>query len=172
MKGIIQKYGMLVGIAAVIVALDQWTKILIRANLAIGETWSPAEWLAPYARLVHWNNTGAAFGFLQGFNLLFSALAVIVAAAIIYYFPRIPASEWVVRLALGLQLGGALGNLIDRIQFAQVTDFISVGNFAVFNIADSSITMGVVVLILGIWMNDVKEKKEAKLEKHDDSVIL
>jgi signal peptidase II len=63
---------------------------------------------------------------------------------------------------MSLMLGGAVGNLIDRILFKnRVTDFISVGNFAIFNIADSSITVGVAVLLLGIWLQDRREKKEA-----------
>lgn len=63
------------------------------------------------------------------------------------------------RIAIAMQLGGALGNLIDRIVFGPVTDFISVGNFAVFNIADSSITVGVGLLILALWLDEKNEKK-------------
>jgi signal peptidase II len=63
-----------------------------------------------------------------------------------------------------MQLGGALGNLIDRVfQGGQVTDFISVGNFFVFNVADSFITVGVIVLLIGIWLEDKREKAQKKL---------
>lgn len=91
----------------------------------------------------------------QGFADIFAILAVVVVVVILYYFPRIPSNEWALRLALGLQLGGALGNLIDRLRFqGHVTDFISVATFPVFNIADASISIGVVILILSIWFSE------------------
>jgi signal peptidase II len=162
LKKIIWSYALLAGMAGLIVVVDQWTKALVRANLAIGEIWSPWTWLTPYARIVNWNNTGAAFGIFQGFSGVFSLLAIIVALVIIYYFPRVPAQDWVLRIAMGLQLGGALGNLVDRITIGRVTDFISVGSFAVFNVADSSITVGVIILVLGVWLKDQHDKKEER----------
>jgi signal peptidase II len=76
-----------------------------------------------------------------------------------YYYPRVEESDWTLRLAMGLQLGGAAGNLVDRLLMQKVTDFISIGNFPVFNIADSSISIGVVVLLLGVWIKERSEKK-------------
>lgn len=161
MKSWIKNYWMLFGVAAVMVGLDQWTKYLVRVNIPFGGSWMPWEWLAPYARIVHWTNNGVAFGMFQGFGMIFALLALIVSGAIIYYYPQIPADQWVMRIALGMQLGGALGNLVDRIIFNfEVTDFISVGNFAVFNIADASITVGVAILLLAIWISDSKKKTQ------------
>jgi signal peptidase II len=160
LKKYASNYLFLLIIGGAVIALDQWTKSLVRANLAIRETWVPWEWLAPYARIVHWQNTGAAFGMFQGFNLVFSVLAVIVSIVILYYFPQVPRRDWPLRVAMGLQLGGAIGNLIDRVVYGTVTDFISVGNFAVFNVADASISVGVAVLILGMWLKDRQERKE------------
>jgi signal peptidase II len=95
----------------------------------------------------------------QGFSVVFGVLAVVVSIAILYYFPLVPKEDKLIRLALAMQFGGALGNLIDRLRFnGAVTDFISVGNFAVWNVADASITIGVAVLILGMWQ---KERREA-----------
>jgi signal peptidase II len=153
----IKKYLPLFGIAAVIIVLDQVSKSYIRTHLALGEMWSPWEWLTPYARIVHWYNTGVAFGMFQGLGNIFKYLALLVAAVIIFYYPRVSDEDWSLRLAMSLQLGGALGNLIDRIfNNGMVTDFISVGNFPVFNIADSSITVGVGVLLLGMWLQERK----------------
>lgn len=143
-----------------IIALDQITKFIIRQNLAVGEIWSPWPWLTPYARIVHWYNTGVVFGLFQGKGDIFTILAIIVAIGIIYYFPRVPAGDWSLRLAMGLQLGGALGNAIDRVLVGHVTDFISVGTFPVFNIADSSITIGVLVLLLGVYLQERANKKK------------
>lgn len=160
LKKYIRDYAFLLTIASVIVFLDQWTKYLVRTNIQYSDMWSPWPWLMPYARIVHWQNTGAAFGMFQNLSLVFTILAIVVSIAIIYYFPRIPRSDWLIRLALSLQLGGALGNLVDRLTRGVVTDFISVGNFAVFNIADASVFVGVILLILGMWIQE-REKQPA-----------
>jgi signal peptidase II len=147
-------------VALPIVALDQWTKSLVRNDLPLGTSWLPSwlDWLSPYARIVHWYNTGAAFGLFKQGWLIFTILAFIVAGAILYYYPRLDSGDWLLRLALGMQMGGALGNLISRLTMGgQVTDFISVGNFPVFNVADSSITVGVGLLLLTLWIKDNKE---------------
>jgi signal peptidase II len=159
LKKYLSDYLFLFIIAGVVIALDQWTKSLVRANLAIGQIWVPWEWLAPYARIVHWKNSGAAFGMFQNLTTVFMILPFIVAGLIIYYFPQIPRQDWPLRTALSLQMGGALGNLIDRLaRGGEVTDFISVGNFPVFNVADSSISIGVAVLIIGMWIQERRFK--------------
>jgi signal peptidase II len=152
-------------VGGAVVGLDQWTKALVRANVPLGSDWLPESlaWLAPYARIRHWYNTGAAFGLFKEAGILFMLLAIVVAGVIIYFFPKIARQDWYLRLALGLQLGGALGNLIDRIRFDfQVTDFISVGTFPVLNLADASISVGVAVLVLGAWLKEREAAKEAK----------
>ena len=93
-------------------------------------------------------------------EIFFPIVAIIVALIIVFYFPRVPASDWSLRLAMSLQLSGAIGNLIDRLTIGHVTDFVSVGNFPVWNIADASITIGVIVLILGVWITEIEEKKK------------
>ena len=163
MKKHIQSYLFLFPIAGVIVALDQWTKHLVRTNISFGQAWMPWEWLSPIVRIVHWSNTGAAFGFGQEFSIVFTILAIFVSGAIIFYFPQITADEWPLRIALALQLGGALGNLADRLARGVVTDFVQLQFFpAVFNVADASITTGCVVLIIGMWILDRKEKAAAR----------
>lgn len=169
MKGYLKDYALIFSVAGVIIALDQWSKFLVRANLAFQEIWVPWDWIRPYARIVHWQNTGAAFGMFQNMNPIFMALAVVVSLVILYYFPRVPRSEWTMRLALCLQLSGAAGNLIDRIHQGYVTDFISVGSFAVFNVADASISLGVAVMLVGMWIKEREAKNEAKsLSKQTD----
>ena len=150
-------------IAVLIVGLDQWTKWLVRGNIPAGGTWLPDSlaWLSPYARIVHWYNTGAAFGMFQGGSMVFTVLAFIVIGAILYYYPQVERSDWPLRLAMSMQLGGAIGNLIDRLRIGHVTDFISVGTFPVFNVADASITVGCAVLLVGVWLNERAQKKKA-----------
>jgi len=152
-------YAYLLGIAGAVITLDQWTKQLVRSNLEYGEIWS-LPGLEAYARLVHWRNTGAAFGMFQDFGGIFSILAILVSIAILYYFPQVPRHDWPLRLAMGLQLGGAVGNLIDRLTEGHVTDFISVGNFAVFNVADASISLGVAILVIGMWIRERQQKNQ------------
>lgn len=159
-------YLRLFGVAGAVIALDQWTKALVRDNIAFTDMWLPdsLSWLMPYARIIHWRNSGAAFGSFQGYSWIFSILAFVVAGMIIYYYPRVDAADWWLKLAMGMQMGGALGNVVDRI-FAngQVTDFISVGTFPVFNIADASISVGVAILLIGMFIKERAEKKQAAL---------
>ena len=162
MKKYLSMYLPLFGIAGIIVALDQWTKWLVRQNIPFGSQWLPEglSWLYPYARIVHWHNTGAAFGMFQEGSTVFAVLAFVVIGVILYYYPKIQSEGWLFQLALSLQLAGAVGNLIDRLtQGGKVTDFISVGTFPVFNVADSSITVGTVALILGVWLSERAEKQ-------------
>ena len=162
MKSVIQRYWRIATIAAFIVALDQWTKWLVRINIPDGGVWLPESlaWLSPYARIVHWHNTGAAFGMFQNASMVFTVLAFIVIAAILYYYPHVENSDWSLRLAMSMQLGGAIGNLIDRLTLGRVTDFISIGTFPVFNVADASISIGAVVLLLGVWLTERAERQE------------
>ena len=160
LKKLLRNYSLLIIVATIIISLDQYTKYLVRQNLDLWtETWAPWDWMLPYVRIVHVPNTGVAFGMFQGFGDIFSIVAIIVALIIVFYFPRVPVSDWSLRLAMSLQLSGALGNLIDRLTIGHVTDFVSVGNFPVWNIADASITIGVVVLILGVLITEIEEKK-------------
>ena len=169
MKKKLRAYLILLPISSFIVAFDQLTKSLVRNNLAIGEIWAPWDWLIPYARVVHWSNTGVAFGMFQNNNVLFSIMVSIIVLIILFYYPQLTEGDVFLKIALSLQLGGAVGNLIDRLMIAHVTDFISVGNFAVFNVADASVTVGVGIMILGLW---VQEKNHKKSENEDMEKVI
>jgi signal peptidase II len=147
------------GIAGTIIALDQGAKYLVRTNLEIGESWSPVDLLAPFMRIVNWNNTGAAFGLFPSGGIVFTVIAVVVSLAIIYYFPLVPREQIALRFGLALQLGGATGNLLDRLSHGTVTDFISVGSFPVFNVADASISVGTAILVGAMWLEERRIRK-------------
>lgn len=164
------KYRFFLLLAIPLLILDQWSKALVRTHIPLGEMWGP-EWLMPYARFVFWKNTGAAFGMFQGGNAFFAVLAIIVSALIVYYFGQVPAQERLLRLAMSLMFVGAFGNLIDRLTQGYVTDFISVGTFAVFNVADSSISIGVAVLLLATWLQDRREKAQAQQQADAATVV-
>lgn len=160
----VKNYVVLLMMGGGILLLDQLTKNWVRTNLSMYESWMPLEWLAPYLRIVNTGNTGAAFGIFKQGGGVISILAAVVSLVIIYYFPRIPNRDWFIKLALGLQLGGALGNLYDRLFYGPVTDFIALGRFPVFNVADSSITVGAATLILGVWLTERKAKLARQVE--------
>lgn len=168
MKVSFRNYLPLFGIAGILIALDQWTKYLVRTNIPVGGVWLPAGWenLESYARIVHWHNTGAAFGMFQGGSFVFTVLAFVVAGAIIWFYHQVEDTDWFLRIALSMQLAGALGNLIDRLLFeGRVTDWISVGNFAVFNIADASITVGTGIMLIGVWILEKRDREEHKRQQ-------
>lgn len=167
------KYIRLTVAAVIVILLDQWTKSLIR-QLPLGASWLPQgwEWMAPYARFVHWYNTGAAFGSFQGFGLVFTLLAFVVVGFIVVYFHKITGDIWWMQVAMGMQMGGAIGNVIDRLtNDMKVTDFISVGSFAVFNIADAAISVGTALLVLGLYILDSQEKKKQDLDPNSGETL-
>ena len=162
---LLKDYLTLALITGTIVALDQWSKYFVRLNLALREHWVPWEWLEPYARIINSSNTGAAFGIFKDGALFFTVVAILVSIAIIFYYPRVPRSQTALRVALALQLGGALGNLADRLlQSGQVTDYISVGKFPVFNVADAAIFFGVVLLLVSSFIEGRGSRKAAEAE--------
>lgn len=131
------------GLAAVIVAVDQGTKAIVRAQMDLYEVW-PAGW--EIIRFQHVQNTGAAFGILQGAGtfLVIATFGAIV--AITLFLLTLPAHGRLYHVALTLILGGAVGNLIDRIRLGAVTDFIDPTHYPAFNLADSCIVCGVALL--------------------------
>jgi signal peptidase II len=148
-------------VAVLVVALDQWAKHLVVANLALYESWAPIPALENIFTIHHITNTGAAFGLFQDGNLFFMIVAVIVSLVIVFYYRYVPDGQWFVRLSLGLQLGGALGNLVDRLRTGSVIDFMNFQIWPVFNVADMSIIGGVILLALLLLREDYLERKKA-----------
>ena len=164
-KKILLNYLALFSLSGSIVAIDQWTKHLVRTKLELGEAWVPFPDLLPFIRIVHWKNTGAAFGIFPQASSIFMVIAILVSIAIIYYWSKIPSGQNALRLALALQLAGALGNLISRLTIGFVIDFIAVGNFPVFNVADSSISIGVTILVIATWWDErARVEEQSKVE--------
>jgi len=163
-------------VAAIIIALDQWTKEWVRNTIDKFDTYVPFPSLSDYIMFQHVDNYGAAFGILQNQRLLFGVIAIAVAVAILVYVLYLPLNQWFVRILLGLQLGGAIGNLIDRVVQGYVTDFILTGIPDVwyipnYNIADSAIVTGVIGLGIFVIIDDVRQHRLTKaLESQNDTV--
>jgi len=153
-------------IAAVVVALDQYTKSLVRSNLQLGEVWDRS---FLFVKIIHVVNSGAAFGILQGQTPFLIITSVLGLAAIALYYVYPPMDHGLIRIALGMQLGGAAGNLIDRIRLGEVTDFIDVGGFPTFNVADASISTSIAVVLIFFLLQDVGRPKQSEPELPPDA---
>jgi signal peptidase II len=143
---------MWLGVTALVIALDWLTKQRVSEALDLYRPQEVFSWLN--ITLAH--NYGAAFSFLADAGgwqrVFFIALASVVSVVLLVWLLRLPREEWVTGLGLALVLGGAIGNLVDRIQLGYVVDFIDVHvggwHYPAFNVADSAITCGVVLLLL------------------------
>jgi signal peptidase II len=147
-------------VASLMVLADQLSKIVVRRQLQPGEVWDGLAGLSSFFQIVRAQNTGAAFSMGSGFNPLFIILAIIASAGIIYYYPRLGSDSKLLRTGLGFLLGGALGNLIDRVAFGNVTDFIFIRFFAVINLADVSINIGAGLFVLWILIKEIQERRQ------------
>ena len=142
-------------LAAAIIAFDQITKVILRESLALGER----EWLSEFFAFSHVANSGGAFGVLGGQNTIFAVSAVVAigVVAIYHFFP--PLDHWLVSSGLALILGGAIGNLLDRVYQGHVTDFIDFIHFPAFNVADAAINVGVAAIVIAILFSDTLKRK-------------
>jgi signal peptidase II len=143
------------GVAVMVFAIDRVTKAWVTSNIPLG-TARPI--VGDYVRIVHAQNTGAAFGLLPERTTLLSVLSVVAVLAIVYYYRQIASNSSLVSGTLGMQLGGAFGNLLDRITQGYVVDFVDVGvgdiRFWAFNVADSSIVVGIILVTAALWYEE------------------
>jgi signal peptidase II len=129
-------------VAAAVVVLDQATKALVRANVEVGDS----DGVLPGVQLVHARNDGVAFNVLAGGSWLVVVVVALAVVALVAYFAT-HLDKPLVWLPTGMLLGGALGNIIDRARDGAVTDFIKLPAWPAFNVADMSITFGVLTLL-------------------------
>lgn len=163
------RYSLYLFIALVAVIIDQWTKALASSQLQYG---LPVE-ILPVFNLTLQHNLGAAFSFLSDAGgwqrWFFTVVSAVVSVVLAIWIYRLKDSQRLLAVSLALILGGAIGNLIDRVLLGYVVDFISVHYqqrfFPAFNIADSAITVGAVLMIVDMFIhpeNHASEKAEAK----------
>jgi signal peptidase II len=149
-------------VVPVVVVLDQLTKRWVVSTFDLYESWAPFPALAKVFQFHYITNTGVAFGMFQKGGFIFKLLPILISGVILYYYTTLPAGQWLVRLALGLQMSGALGNLIDRFRIGHVIDFILVPPIPVFNVADSAVTTGTALLVLFMLREEWLERKTAQ----------
>jgi signal peptidase II len=146
-------------IALFVIILDQLTKWLIVKNLQLGESIKVIE---NFLYITSHRNRGAAWGILQGQMWFFYVITIVVIIGIVFYIQKAVHGKWLMGVSLGLMLGGAIGNFIDRVIRKEVVDFINTYifgyDFPVFNIADSALVIGVILLMIQM----LKEERELK----------
>lgn len=136
-------------IVAVVIILDQLTKFIITTSMEIGQSVTV---INNFLYITYVRNPGAAFGLLPYQTLFFILITLVVAALIIYYYRVLSDNHKWLRRGLALQLGGALGNLIDRVSGGYVVDFIDFKIWPpVFNLADSAIVIGIGIFLIAFW---------------------
>lgn len=147
---------LIASVAVGVFVLDRITKIAVEANVPVG---TPVQVVGQWVRLSHVTNSGAAFGLLPERTTLLSILSVVAVVAIVFYYRRLAAASPLIAATLGMQLGGAFGNLVDRIGQGYVVDFVDVGipggpRFWAFNVADSSIVVGIFIVAALLWWQE------------------
>lgn len=153
-------------IALFVILLDQITKWLIVSKMNLGDS---IPIIDNILYITSHRNRGAAWGILQGQMWLFYVITIIVIIAIMYYIHKAARGKWLLGISLALMLGGAIGNFIDRVVRKEVVDFIHTYiftyNFPVFNIADSALVVGVIVLMIQM----LREERESKEKLHGEN---
>ncbi len=157
-------------LAAVIILADRLSKVWIVAHLAEYVPTDVFPWLAPIASFTRIPNTGVAFGMFPEWGEVFKILSAVVIVAIALFHRSVEPEDWPTHIALGLMVGGATGNLIDRLVYGHVVDFIDVNfwpfrTFAIFNIADASIVIGVAALLVIVW---IQERQASRVQRAEN----
>ncbi len=142
------RFARILSIAAALFAVDWWTKHWVVHHFTLGESRRVFPWF--YLTYVH--NTGTAFGMFQGNNKALLLLACVILGVLLYAARGLSerAGLWGT-IGVALVLGGALGNIYDRIHYGQVIDFLDFRVWPVFNVADSAISVGTASLMIGLW---------------------
>ena len=149
-----KKRGIVAGIIAILIVLDQLVKSYVVQNIALGEV---KTWIPNLVSLTYLQNRGAAFSILQDQQLLFAVITLVVVVGAIWYLHKhMEDSFWMV-LGLTLIIAGGLGNFIDRISQGFVVDMFHLDfiNFAIFNVADSYLTVGVIILLVAMLKEEI-----------------
>lgn len=149
---------------------DQASKIWIRSTLGPEPLRQRITLLVDWIHLVYSRNTGVAFGLFQNMSPLFTFTSLLICLGAVYvYITYLPNDRWPVQISMGLILGGAVGNIIDRVRLGYVVDFIEVGWWPIFNVADSAITTGATVLALFLLFTP--EEPPPRRNPQDDALL-
>ena len=151
-------------LAIIVILVDQWTKWIVDKKMEVYESIPIIE---NFFYLTSHRNKGAAWGILQGHMTFFYIITVVVIVGIIYYMQKHAKDNRLLAISLSLLLGGAIGNFIDRLVRKEVVDFLDFiiinYDFPIFNVADSALTIGVILILIVTFLDERKAKKGNKL---------
>lgn len=154
--------------AGLVILIDQAVKYFVSAALPLGAAWSPLPGPNPLIQIVHAANTGFAFGLFKNLGVVSILVPLIISGFIVFYVRRLRADQKFMAVALGLTLGGALGNVIDRLRIGYVIDYFDIGVGALrnaSNFADWSIVLGVILLSVAMLLEERKQKQAQTSEE-------
>ena len=164
MTNIMRKWLHLVLVASIVFAIDQLAKAWVVSTMAVGETIEVIPSLVPYFQLTRVTNTGIAFGILTGSNLVLLVLTSIVVVVLLFIYRNLPPQLRLQQIAFAMIIGGALGNIADRIRFGHVVDFVHViiPNLIsnVSNFADHFVVIGVLLILLDTFLQERRENEK------------
>ena len=143
MLNLLRGYRLIILVVVVTFSLDQTSKYITIQNLSLGQSWPETG----FFRFTHIANTGSAFGLFNNQNFILTVAAIFGIGILVYFYRSYQNPSFLTKISLGLVISGALGNLTDRILIGHVTDFIDIGPWYIFNIADASIVTGMIILI-------------------------
>ena len=142
------KYITIFSTALIITLIDQITKFLVKTNFQLNQT---LPIINNIFHLTYINNTGAGFGILKAQTSILIFISIAVIGIIFYNFDRIKNKETLLQVLVGFVLGGTIGNLIDRVAYSHIIDFLDLRIWPIFNFADTFVTVGVIGLIIYLW---------------------
>jgi signal peptidase II len=131
-----------------IVVFDQLTKWLVETGIPVDQSIFPIPGLANVLSITHVRNTGIAFGLFKDANTIFILISIVIIPVMLRYLGHLPRAERLMHIALSAMVGGATGNLIDRLRLGYVIDFVAIGPLPRFNVADCGIIGGLILIVL------------------------
>lgn len=165
---LLRPYRLLLIVSPILLILDQWTKLLVDSRFFLYES---VPLIENFLALTYIRNKGAAFGILSDSAIrvpFFITVSIVALIGILWYLRKIDVSLKLQHWALVLIFSGALGNLIDRIRLGEVIDFIDAHwyqyHWPAFNVADSAITIGVGLLLVDLWQDEIRRRKEKSVQ--------
>ncbi|SDJ73127.1 signal peptidase II [Jeotgalicoccus aerolatus] len=148
-------------VGIIVLAIDQLTKFLVATQMSLGES-IPV--IGEYLKITSHRNSGAAWGMFEGRMLFFYIITVAVLVFLIYFYKTEAKNNLLMQVGIALLMAGALGNFIDRLLFQEVVDFVDVliinYDFPIFNVADSALTVGVIILLIEVFITGRGKNKK------------
>ncbi|CAD2076747.1 Lipoprotein signal peptidase [Jeotgalicoccus aerolatus] len=148
-------------VGIIVLAIDQLTKFLVATQMSLGES-IPV--IGEYLKITSHRNSGAAWGMFEGRMLFFYIITVAVLVFLIYFYKTEAKNNLLMQVGITLLMAGALGNFIDRLLFQEVVDFVDVliinYDFPIFNVADSALTVGVIILLIEVFITGRGKNKK------------